>query len=438
MNKVFKDKKVLIMGLGLNGGGVSSAKFFYNQGADILVTDLKTEIQLKESLEKLKKIKAEYVLGKHREENFKTADIIIKNPDVPNSSPYLDIARKNNIPIETPTSFFLKSTKSFIIGITGTKGKSTTSALIYSFLKSKYKNVFLAGNIGLSPFEIIGKAKKGSYVVLELSSFELENLKQSPDIAVITNILPDHLNRYKDMSEYADSKKIIFKYQDKKDYLILNQEDLILKKFAKEAVSKVIFFSTNKIKSSFKKDNFRLIGKHNFSNLAAAVSVAEIMKIPASKINKVIKSFKGIPNRQEFIRNFRGVKYYNDTAATMPDAVIAAINAFSTEFPDSRIILICGGQNKGLSFVEMSLKIKEKVSEIILFPGTASDMIMRELGDFEKVYRISSMQEAVETSFKISDKGDIVVLSPGAASFNMFKNEFDRGIQFIKAVKNLK
>ncbi len=438
MSKIFKNKKILIMGLGLNGGGVSSAKFFYNQGAHVLVTDLKTNFQLEESLKKLKKIKAEYILGKHREDDFKTADIIIKNPDVSNSSPYLEIARKHNVPIETPTSLFLKTTKSFVIGITGTKGKSTTSALIYNLLKSKYKKVFLAGNIGLSPFEIIEKAKKDSYVVLELSSFELENLKQSPNIAVITNILPDHLNRYRDMSEYADSKKIIFKYQNKKDHLILNQEDLILKNFAKEAVSKVIFFSAKEIEKSVKKDNFKLIGRHNLSNLAAAVSVAKILKIPVLKINKAIKSFKGVPNRQEFIRNFRGVRYYNDTAATMPDAVIAAIDAFSAEFPDSKIILICGGQNKGLSFVEVSLKIKEKVSEIILFPGTASDMIMRELDGFAKVHKVLSMQEAVETSSKISNKGDIVILSPGAASFNMFKNEFDRGNQFIKEVKNLK
>lgn len=438
MNNIFKNKKVLIMGLGLNGGGVSSAKFFYNQGADVLITDLKTDFQLEESLKAIKKIKAEYVLGKHREDDFKTADMIIKNPDVPNSSPYLEIARKNNIPIETPTSLFLKTTKSFVIGVTGTKGKSTTSALIYSLLKSKYKKIFLAGNIGLSPLEIIGKAKKDSYVVLELSSFELENLRQSPDIAVITNILPDHLNRYKDMSEYADSKKTIFKYQNKKDYLVLNRDDPILKDFTKKAVSKIIFFSAKEIEESIKKENFSLIGEDNLSNLAAAISVAKILKVSDLKINKAIKFFKGVPNRQEFIRNFKGIKYYNDTAATMPDAVISAINAFSGEFPNSKIILICGGQNKGLKFVEMASKIKEKVSEIILFPGTASDIITRELGDFKNVHKVFSMQEAVEASLKFSGKGDIVILSPGAASFNMFKNEFDRGNQFVKAVKNLK
>ena len=159
MNKDFKNKKIVVMGLGLHGGGVSSAKFFYNQGSKVLVTDLKTEVQLSDSLKKLKKfIKIKYVLGRHREEDFASADLIIKNPDVPSSSPYLEIARKNNVPIETDLTLFMKLSNVFTIGVTGTKGKSTTASLIFHFLNQKFRNIFLAGNIGVSPLEIISNA----------------------------------------------------------------------------------------------------------------------------------------------------------------------------------------------------------------------------------------------------------------------------------------
>jgi len=444
MNKLFKNiatlknKKVVVMGLGLHGGGVSAAKFFYKQGADVLVTDLKTEAQLKESLEKLRNLKIKYALGGHKESDFKNPDLILKNPDVPNSSPYLEIAKKNNVPVETDVSLFFKLTKAFVIGVTGTKGKSTTASLIFSILKSKYKRIFLAGNIGVSPLEIIPKVKKGDKVVLELSSFELENLKQSPNIAVITNIFPDHLNRYGTMSDYIESKKIIFKYQNIKDVLVLNEDDPIVKGFAKEASSRVCFFSANKILKTIKVDDFKLIGQHNLSNLSAAIVVAKLLKISDAKINKSIKIFKGVSSRQEFIKEVDGVKYFNDTTATMPEAVIAAINAFSEKFVNSKLILICGGQNKGLSFTELIEIIKEKVSDLILLPGTASDKIEEGISGNNKIYKVSSMQEAILQAKKIAKSGDIVILSPGAASFNLFKNEFDRGEQFIKFVKNLK
>lgn len=435
MSKLFKGKKVVVMGLGLHGGGVSAAKFFYKQGADVLVTDLKTEEQLKESIKKLEKIKIKYALGGHREEDFKTADLIIKNPDVPSSSPYLEIARENNISIETDVSLFFKLTKAFVIGVTGTKGKSTTVSLIYHILKSKFRKVFLAGNIGVSPLEIIYKIKKGDRVVLELSSFELEDLKQSPNISVITNILPDHLNRYGDMSKYADSKKSIFKFQNKKDILILNEEDPIVREFSREAVSKIYFYSSKTISKSIKIKDFKLLGSHNLSNLAAAISVAKLLKIPTPNINKAIKSFEGVSSREEFVKEINGVKYFNDTTATMPDAVVAAIDAFSEKFKDGKLIFICGGQNKEMNFTEMAKKIKEKVEYLILLPGTASDKLEKYLSGYNKIYKVSSMENAVLRAKEISRRGDVVVLSPGAASFNLFKNEFDRGNQFVKLVK---
>jgi UDP-N-acetylmuramoylalanine--D-glutamate ligase len=434
----FTGKKVLIMGLGLNGGGVGAAKFFCSQKAEVLVTDLKTEDQLKESIEQLKGLKIKFALGKHEEKDFLWADLIIKNPDVPSSSPYLEIARKNKKEIETDASLFFKLSGAFIIGVTGTKGKSTTASLIYHILKQQFKNVFLAGNIGISPLELLGEIKKGDYAVLELSSFELDDLRQSPQIAVITNIMPDHLNRYEGMEEYMESKKAIFKYQTKNDFIVLNKDDSIVRQMAGEAKSKSVYFSDEELPNSINLDGFKLSGAHNLQNLLAAVKVAEILKIPAEIIEKSLKDFKGVPNRQEFVREAQGVKFFNDTTATMPEAAIAAINTFLDKFPDSRLILICGGMDKGLKYTELANLIKERVDEVIMLPGTASDKIRHYLGNYTRIQEAPSMPMAVKKAKKMAKKGDVVILSPGATSFNLFKNEFDRGRQFVAAVKNLK
>lgn len=460
MKQLFKGKKVTIMGLGLHGGGVGIAKFFYVQGADVLVTDLKTKEQLKESIEKLKKFNIKYTLGKHEVKDFITADLIIKNPDVPNSSPYLEIARKNNVNIETDINLFFELSKAFIIGVTGTKGKSTVASLIYHLLKAKYPRTFLAGNIGVSPLELLSKIKKGDKVVLELSSFELEGLQKSPNIAVITNILPDHLNRYEGMADYISAKEIIFKYQNKKDVLVLNYDNKIVRDFSKKAHCKYYFYSVKekpKNSACFIKDNdvfcdnikkptmnlkdFKLQGEHNVSNLLAAVSVTKLMKVSCQKIRKSIKSFKGVHSRQELVRELNGVKYFNDTTATMPDAVIAAIRSFRERFSNSQLILICGGQDKNLTYDNLAREINEKVNYLIILPGTASDKIKKELLKINSkisIIEVFSMEAAVKEAKNKASKKDIVFLSPAAASFNLFKNEFDRGEQFEKFIKDLK
>lgn len=460
MKQLFKGKKVTIMGLGLHGGGVGIAKFFYIQGADVLVTDLKTKEQLSDSIKKLKKFKIKYTLGKHKVKDFITADLIIKNPDVLNSSPYLEIAQKNNVKIETDINLFFELSKAFIIGITGTKGKSTVASLIYYILKSKYPRTFLAGNIGVSPLELLSKIKKGDKIVLELSSFELEDLHKSPNIAVITNILPDHLNRYKSMADYISAKKIIFKHQGKKNILILNYDDKILRSFSTNANLNYYFYSLKEKPenpSCFLKGNdvfcengekpiinlkdFKLQGEHNFSNLLAAVSVARLMKISSDSIKKSVKLFRGIHSRQELVRELNGVKYFNDTTATMPDAVIAALRTFYERLADSKLILICGGQDKNLNYHNLVKEINEKVSYLVILPGTASDRIRKELLKINSkipVIEVTSMENAVKEANNKAGKKDIVLLSPAAASFNLFKNEFDRGEQFKKFIKKLK
>lgn len=467
MKSLFENKKITIMGLGLHGGGVGVAKFFCRQGAKVLVTDLKTKEQLKESLLKLKNLPIKYVLGRHKEKNFINTDLVVKNPAVPRDSYYLKIARKHNVLIETDITIFFKLCKAPIIGITGTKGKSTVATLVYCLLKTKYLGTLLAGNIGYSALEILSKITPTSIVVLELSSFELEDLNKSSKIAVITSIYPDHLDRYKNLADYIQAKKIIFKYQNKKDILILNYDNFQTRGFLSFSPSRVYFYSRVFIPKRrqinqfgcFVKDenvffdnekkpilhnikNLKLYGDHNISNILAAVSVAKILKIPLKNIKKIVSKFKGVASRQEFIKKIKGVKYFNDTTATMPEAAITALRTFSQKFPKARIILIAGGQDKNLNYEDLAQEIQKKASYLILLPGTASDKIrtcLASLGRTEsiKILFVNSMLEAVKKSSEIAKKGNIVLLSPGATSFNLFKNEFDRGEQFIKFVKKL-
>ncbi len=434
MEQIYKGKKVVIMGLGLHGGGVAAAKFFCNQGSSVLVTDLKTEEQLIDSIERLSGLPIKYTLGGHKEEDFLKADLIIKNPDVPWSSPYIEIAKKHNIEIQTDISLFLKLSGAFVVGVTGTKGKTTTSSLIYHLLKNKFDNLFLAGNMGRSTFELLDKVKAGDRVVLELSSFELEELNICPNIAVVTNIMQDHLNRYSGMQDYIKAKKNIFKLQNSDDALFLNADDFIVRQFGNETKSKVVFFSGKEVDLS----EMKIFGDHNKANVAAAIAVAKFLGVDDSDIEKSLKTFSGPSSRQEFVAEVNGIKYFNDTTATIPEAVVAAIDAFSSRFSNAKIFLICGGVYKGVDYTEMTNKIKDKSVFVILLPGNASEKIKEHLLNYKDISEVSSMQEAVKTASELAKAGDLVALSPAASSFNMFKNEFDRGDQFIKAVKNLK
>ena len=425
------------MGLGSyeEGSGISAALFFAKEGAGLLITDLKTKEGLRSQLKRLRKFRnIKYVIGKHRKEDFsakggsasggKNADFIFKNPGVPKNSPYLQIARKNKIPIINDwTIFFDKRPNNLLIGVTGSKGKSTATALIYRILKTAKKDVVLCGNIGQSPLAVLNKINKKTIVVAELSSWllqEFENIRKSPQIAVITNLMPDHLDKYKNIREYYKDKENIFKFQKPGNYLILNRNDKNLRKLTKKAKSRVIWYDGDPKN--------------------AASSVTKILGIPKKIIDKTLKNFKGLPGRLELIAEKNGIKYYNDTTATMPDATIYALKSLKQY--KGKIILIGGGMDKKLDYKNLAKEIQKFVKVLILFNGSASEKIMKELKIVNCKLKIennvSSMKEAVKIASKFSSKNDIILLSPGAASFNMFKNEFDRGGQFNKFVKQLK
>lgn len=416
----FKDKKITVMGLGLLGRGLGVVKFLADKKADLIVTDLKTKNQLKSSLDKLKKYKIKYVLGKHRLEDFKNRDMVIKAAGVPLDSKYIKEARKNKIPIEMDASLFTKLAPVRIIGVTGTRGKSTVANAIFHALKKVYpKNVFLGGNIkGMATIPLLKKVKENDIVVLELDSWQLQGFgdsKISPNISVFTNFLPDHMNYYKgDMNQYFKDKANIFKYQGKNDYLIVGDDSY--KKYKGKINSKII-----KAKGKFKT---KLIGEHNQKNICLAVAVLKVLGIS----EKHLSSYEGEPGRLEFVKKIKGVSYYNDTNSTTPDATIAALNTLGN------VILLAGGNNKNLKYDELARVINKKVKALALFKGKASNEIFLLLSWEYPIEFVENMKQAINFAKKHSKKGDIILLSPGATSFGIFENEYDRGDQFIDLI----
>jgi UDP-N-acetylmuramoylalanine--D-glutamate ligase len=456
----FKGKKITVMGLGLHGGGVGVVKFLNSQGAKVIVTDLKTKEQLSPSLEKLKGLKGiTYVLGQHRAEDFKNVDMVIKTPPVPWSDKHIKIALDSKIPVEMDSSLFFKLCKNPIIGVTGTKGKTTTATLIYEILKSAGASPIKAGIGQASVLDKLMALKKDSIVVFELSSWRLSALgraKLSPHIAVFKNIMRDHLNYYGTMEKYLADKKFIFSNQKSKDWLIINHDDEALENISKEAVSQVIKFSygpLTKNRSVFIDEeiiylntgvdvtklaalkDISIPGRHNLSNVMAAIGAAYAAGLSSAQIKKALPLLKGVPHRLEFVREFAGVKYYNDTAATIPDAAISALNSFMQP-----IVLIAGGTDKNLEFSQLAKIIMEKTKGVVLLKGNATEKLSdkMEKSFVEKIQVVDSMEAAILAAQKLADKGDVILLSPGAASFGLFANEFDRGEKFREAVKKLK
>ena len=414
------------MGLGNyeKGSGISAALFFARREAKLLVTDLKKRGNLEKQLKKLEKFKSpgriEYVLGRHRKNDFEKADFVFKNPGVPKDSPYLKIAGENKIPVINDwTVFFEERPDNLVVGITGTKGKSTTAALVCEMLKNAGRDAVLCGNTGQSPLAVLNKIKKDTIVVAELSSWllqEFKTIKKSPRIAVVTNLMPDHLDKYKNLREYYKDKENIFKFQKKGDFLVLNKDDKESKKFAEKTKAKIIWFS----------------GKRN--KYGAAIAVAELSGIPKKIVGNTIKNFKGVPHRLEFAGEKRGVKYINDSAATMPDAAVYALDSLKKY--KGKIILIAGGMDKKLDYKKFAGAINKNTKALILFPGAATDKIKENVHD-SVMHMARDMKDAVAKAKSLAKRGDIVLLSPGAASFGLFANEFDRGNKFIREVEKL-
>lgn len=453
------------MGLGLHGGALAVVNWLLKQGAQVTITDTKDAKLLQSTLAKIKKFlgsqKIKYTLGGHDVNDFVDQDLLIQNPGVPQNSSFLKLARKNKIPITNEAVLFFQNFTSPIIAVTGTRGKSTTATLLEDIVKQEYKHSVLAGNIAkIAMMTVVDKLPKNSWPVLELSSWQLEGLDQyhtSPKVAVVTNVMIDHLNRYCSFNAYKQAKFAICKYQKASDRVVLNADNIHTLSFAKKVKSKVYFFSLKKkVKGVYLEQNniyffdgrknelvmtvdkIKVLGEHNLANILAAVCTAKVLGISNIKIAKAVNNFRGIEYRLQLVKQSRGLKVYNDSASTTPDAAIAAIRALANE----KIVLLAGGVDKMLEYPELARVIKKQVEAVVLLEGNASEKLLKELKKVSyPAHKIHSSINSLREGWDIAkleakkNKATVILFSPAAASFNMFINEFDRAKQFNNIVK---
>ncbi len=418
------------MGLGLLGKRLGDIAFLAECGAEVTVTDLKTAKELAPSVKKLAKYKGiKYVLGEHQMQDFENKDFILKGQGVALDSPYIAHARKNRIPIEMDESLFAKLMPTVkIIGVTGTRGKSTVTILIYEILKRAGMRVHLGGNIrGTAALPLLKVVKPGDTVVFELSSWQLQGFaeaKISPHISVFTNFMPDHMNYYQnDLKQYFTDKSYIYKFQKKGDVLVLGQSMRKVKGPGKTIVAK-------NIPKTWK---VNLPGKHNLENIACAVEVAKVLKIPENIIKKKVANFKAIPGRLQLVKEVRGVKIYNDTNSCTPEATSAALETLGK---DKNVVLIAGGSDKNLELKNLVKDIKRYTKAVVLIPGNGTNRLKKMLGS--GYYEGKNLKDIVQTARGKASGGDVILFSPAFTSFGMFNNEYDRGDKFMEIVKKLK
>lgn len=437
--KYFAGKQITMLGLGLLGRGLNDAKFLAECGAKLVITDVKSKKELATSLDELKQYAGiKYVLGEHRLKDFETGDMVLKAARVSLDSPYIAKARKHSIPVEMDASLFARLAEGVtIIGITGTRGKTTTTHLIHEILKASGKRVFLGGNIrGMATLPLLKRVKKGDIIVLELDSWQLQGFgeaKLSPHVAVFTNFLDDHLDYYHgDRNAYFQDKANIFKYQKKGDIFIAGSQAIsrIERKYKADA-KRVIVVEAKNVPRTWR---LRVPGEHFRANAALAVMVAKKLGVSASVIRSVVENFAGVPGRLEHVRTVRKIAVYNDTCATTPDATRAALSALGK---NQNIILILGGHDKKLDMKKLIAEISMYCKAVVLLAGSGTDRIRAAVHKHKKlaVSDMATLPDAVSMAFEKAVEGDIVLFSPAFASFGMFKNEYDRGDQFIAVLK---
>jgi len=412
-SEYFKNKKITIVGLARSG--VACANLLHRLGALVSVTDLKDDASSRQAAGKLSSSEIKVELGRHSRDLILSADIVVISPGVPLNSLCVNWAREFNKILISEIEVASILCPAQIIAVTGSNGKTTVTTLIGKVLEASGKKVFVCGNIG-NPFcGEVEAMRPDDFVVLEVSSFQLETIKDfKPKIAVILNLTPNHLDRYNNINEYADAKKRIFMNQDKNDFLVLNSEDSIL---ASGARSKVVFFAKDQGINP---------------NQSAVAAVGGILGIKFPQMQKIFSEFKGIEHRMEEVAQIKGVKFINDSKATTADSAVWAISNIN-----SPIILIAGGRHKGIDYRVILAAAKAKVSHVFLI-GEARDIIAADLagGDF-LIDKVDTLKEAVFRSYRLAQPGDAVLLSPMCSSYDMFTDYEERGRVFKKIVLDL-
>lgn len=455
-----RGKNALVLGLGVNQGGVGVARYLIQQGADVRVTDMQSEERLAESLDALSDLPIDFTLGRHDEADVEWADIVVRNPGVPRESRWLRLARDQGIRIEMEMTLFFRACPAPIIGVTGTKGKTTTTTMIGAMLGEHWQDVRIAGNMGRSAVLELDSLAANVPVVIEISSFQIEGLIEqelSPHIAVITNVAEDHLDRYESFDEYMRVKADLARFQSPDDWLVTNNRDeRLMSLLAESSARRAVFgFEDGGESNAFwieegrfvgRRDELRLDfgavanlsipGAHARLNALAAIAAASIAGVPAERIADAIPKFTPLADRMEPVAMIDGVAYVNDTTATVPVAAIAALQAF-----DGRsLVAIAGGSEKNIALDEFATELAARAEAVVLLEGGATPELERLLraASHPSVHGpFASMAAAVERAASLASPGSVVLLSPGCASFGMFQNEFDRGRQFRDAVHAL-
>ncbi|MDU6247643.1 MAG: UDP-N-acetylmuramoyl-L-alanine--D-glutamate ligase, partial [Paeniclostridium sordellii] len=445
---------VLLVGLAKTG--VSTIKKLDKLGAKIIVNDIKSKDQLKDIIKQIENLDSvKYILGHHLED-ISNIDLTIVSPGVPLDLPFIKKLQSENINIigEVELAYKLSKNPTFV-GITGTNGKTTTTSLVGEIFKKASKDSYIVGNIGNPVIDTVDLTDENSFLITELSSFQLESIEDfKPRVSTIINITEDHLNRHHTMENYINAKANIFKNQDANDFCILNYDDEIVRELGNKTNAKVLYFSQKEkvsqgaylddnnnivIKVNDKeikllnKDELSLPGNHNLENCMAAILMSYVLGIDLEIIKDTLKTFKSVEHRLEFVTDKDGIMFVNDSKGTNPDSTIKAITSY-----DKPIVLIAGGKDKQSDFTEMISYATKNVKALVLLGETADKIEQTaKLQGMNNIFRVSNMKEAVKTAYKLAQSGDVVLLSPACASWDMYPNFEARGLDFKENIYNL-
>jgi len=429
-------QRVTVMGLGRFGGGINVAKWLVSQGAQVLVTDRDPADKLADSIKQLDGLPITFRLGEHREDDFTSANLVVTSPAVAPNHPCLVAARRAGVPVSTEIVLFVERCPATILAVTGTKGKSTTTAMLGRMLQKRY-TVHVGGNIGGSLLLDLPKIAHRDLVVLELSSFMLHYLGEimwSPHVALITMLSADHLEWHGNLEAYLDAKKNIVRFQRPNDYAVLTEDSELARSFAEVAKGKVVYYGVENRRP------FQLLipGRHNQLNAQGAFAAASIMGITFDEAQSAVQDFKGLPHRLELVHESRGVRYYNDSIATIPQAAIAALESF----PPKRVIQIIGGYDKGLPITDMIAALRDRAKAVLCI-GATGPTIASAIGQTDSLtaapaYNCNDLATAMKLAPTITEPGDIVLLSTGYASYDQFANFQKRGELFTELARSTK
>lgn len=451
--KYLSDKKIAVIGMGVSN--VPLLEILVKNGNNVCVFDKKSITDMPDRAQEIiKEHNVSCFTGDDYLEHLIGFDVIFRSPSFLPTNSYLVKEKERGALITTEIEQVIKNSPAHIIGVTGSKGKTTTTTIIHAILEGLGYHTYLGGNIGRPLYSKLDEMTKDDIVVLELSSFQLMNMAVSPHIAVVTNISPDHLDVHGSYEEYIQAKKYIYLNQSKDDVLVLNYDDEVVREFSQEAAGEVRYFGSKYLVDSYVLDGdfisyngehvidtrkLLLKGQHNYLNVACALNaIKDYIHVSSDELQSIVEGINPVHHRLEFVREINGVKWYNDSASTTPDKALAGINAF-----DEKIVLIAGGSDKNISYEPLAKAIGRKVSKLILFGETKNkiyDEVMklpRGLSQNVEIYVLDTLDEVIDFANRVSVKGEVVLFSPASASFDMFKNAYQRGDLFKEKVNKL-